>query len=294
MKSNNKNDRTPAVAGRFYPGEYAELMREVESLFVKASEEPSHKRVQALLSPHAGYIYSGLTAASVFSKIRKGAEYDNVFVVASSHTHSFAGASVYSGGSYLIPGGSIKINETITASLTDGNSIISIFDDPHYDEHSIEVQLPFISNRLAPGFSLIPLILGRVGKSECREIASKLNAYFNARNLFVFSSDFSHYPDYENAKKADELTKQEFLKRDPDSFYKYISTPGLNIPGLVTRMCGWSAGLVYLYLLSENSGVSLSHSGYSNSGDSGAGDLNRVVGYHGFVSELPEINSAHE
>jgi AmmeMemoRadiSam system protein A len=117
-------------------------------------------------------------------------------------------------------------------------------------------------------------------------IASGLRPWFNDRNLFVISSDFSHYPSYYEAKRVDKMTSDAILTGDPDLFLKTVrSVEASGIDNLATAMCGWTAGLVLLYLTEEEEGLTFRNVEYTNSGDSPHGDKDQVVGYNAIVVE---------
>ncbi len=115
-------DREPIVAGTFYPGSEAKLTAELQELFTSAKPNESSK-VLAVVAPHAGYVYSGQVAASSFNQINREKQYDNIFVVGSTHSKLFNGASVYSQGDYITPLGKVKVNTELAQQLIDENEL---------------------------------------------------------------------------------------------------------------------------------------------------------------------------
>jgi len=278
--SQNSQDRQPVAAGRFYPADKATLMNEISSLFssLKTKPEPG---IRALVVPHAGYVYSGKTAAMGYSMIPRNAGYKNIFIIGSSHIMAFGGASIYYKGDFLTPLGRVKVNKEISEKLTGENKVFDFPDNCHLQEHSIEVQLPILQYYLGDGFQIIPVIIGTDDLSKIKEIAKALKPWFTKENLFIVSSDFSHYPSYDEAVKTDRETAQSFITGNPSKFLATIKTnSNKSIPGLLTSMCGWTSGLTLLYLAEDNKQLAFKEIDYTNSGDAPIGSKKEVVGYN--------------
>jgi len=276
-------DRKPAVAGKFYPASPDNLQQEISELFAEATPKKYHN-VRAIICPHAGYVFSGRIAASAFNQIDKEVSYKRVFILASSHHESFNGAAVYCDGDFVMPYG----KETVDTDL--GKQLVESFPDtftsnrsPNLNEHSIEVQLPFLHNVLKTGYNIIPIVIGTSEPVKCKEIASALKQWLTSENLFIISSDFSHYPEYEDALKIDAITKDAILKNSPDILYFTLAENSKkHIPNLVTSLCGWTSVLTLLYMTSQNESLEYKAVEYSNSGDTkNYGEKDRVVGYWG-------------
>lgn len=281
-----ERDRDPVVAGSFYPARESELNKLLDQLFSEASELTStgikpEERVRAIITPHAGYVFSGTVAASAVGVIPPAARYDNIFLIGSSHRVSFPGASVYTEGDYKTPLGTAEVNTELAEKLIDNTKVFSYYKAAHSSEHSLEVQIPFLQYHLGTDIRIIPIVLGTQNKRVCKEIADGLRPYFNGNNLFVISSDFSHYPSFEDAIKVDKSTVDALLTGDPDTFLNTIrKNSEMNIEGLATSMCGWTSGLVLLHLAKDEGELEFKHILYRNSGHSNYGDKSSVVGYH--------------
>lgn len=281
-----EHDRDPVVAGSFYPAGKAELKRQLEHYFRDAAGKVSltpgrDERVRAIISPHAGYVFSGTVAASAMGCIAPGSGYDNIFLIGSSHRVSFTGASVYTDGNYRTPLGTVAVNTELAKSLTGSSDFFSFRRSAHISEHSLEVQLPFLQYHLGNDIRIVPIILGTQNSKICEELAEALLPYFTGDNLFVISSDFSHYPSFEDALKIDKLTAEALMTGDPDSFLERLrKNSDMKIKGLATSMCGWTSGLVLLHLAKKEPGLEFMHILYENSGHSNMGDKSGVVGYH--------------
>jgi len=276
--------RLPAVAGSFYPADAVALRAELADLFLAAGSPDILKNMAAVIVPHAGYVFSGKVAASAFARLDPEKEYEHIFLIGPSHYVYLDGASVCNRPGYRTPLGTVDVDTALVRRLIRSSRFLVYEPEAHVREHSIEVELPFLQYRLKHKFRIVPIIIGTRTASVCRKIAETLEPYFNDRNLFVISSDFSHYPAYEGALEADQTTGKAVESGDPDNFLKALrQNESSRIPGLVTSACGQSPILTLLYLSSENPGIRIQHIRYLNSGDTDYGDKLRVVGYHSFV-----------
>ena len=272
-------DRPMAAAGSFYPSDPAELRSLLANLFLKA-KPASTKDVIAIICPHAGYEFSGVVAASSYNQIDPGKQYDNVFIIGSSHHIAYMGASIYNVGDYQTPLGKIKVNIDLANKLIKENAVFSYNPDADRNEHSIEVQVPFLQYYLKRSFTLVPILLGTQSTESCRKIARALRPYLNGNNLFVISSDFSHYPPYNDALVVDKNTCNAILTNQPDKLLSTLKeNEEKNVTNLATSLCGWTSVLTLLYVTEGDPGISMTPVYYQNSGDSKFQDKKQVVGY---------------
>jgi hypothetical protein len=271
--------REAIFAGKFYPGNKRDLEQMFSSFYKTGYTRDEQSTIQAIIVPHAGYMFSGKVASKAFSLIDSEKKFDNVFILGTSHSEIFNGASVFPSGNYENPLGDLPVNEKVTKDLlTDPNFLVN--EKAHLSEHSIEVQLPFLSHYLTEGFNIVPILIGTRNAATCATIASKLQHYFNNDNLFVISSDFSHYPPYEEANKIDMKTAELIVSNNPEQFLEFFKEEGdYDIPGLATKACGWPGILVLMYLNKERK-YQFKKLLYQNSGDSSHGGKSQVVGYH--------------
>ena len=287
-KSNESGmvDRKPAVAGQFYSSDPIRLRADLSQLFANALPEQS-KDVLALIAPHAGYVFSGEVAASGFNQLDPDKKYDNVFILASSHRMSFEGASIYNKGDYITPLGNVKVNLKLANQLLKDYPVFTSKPDAHISEHSLEVQLPFLQYRLKNDFQIIPIILGTQSPSTSKQIADALKPFLNDTNLFVISSDFSHYPSYEDASVVDKATADAIIRNSPEILLKTLQdNDSKGIVNYATSLCGWTSVLSMLYMTEGRNDVTFKAIQYQNSGDSEMyGDKDRVVGYYSIVVE---------
>ena len=276
-------DRKPVVAGSFYPENPVQLKAYLESLFAQSEYIKTYDDVLAVIVPHAGYVYSGKVAASGYNQIDPDKEYDNIFIIASSHRVMFNGASIYNQGDYVTPLGKVKVNRELANKLIKENDIFVFNPDAHAAEHSLEVQLPFLQYKMNKDFQIVPIVTGTQTLGEIKELADVLSPYFNEHNLFVISSDFSHYPDYDDALIADKNTGEAILSNSVVNVINAINRNGsANFENLVTSLCGWPAVLTLLNITEKDSEIRVLNVDYQNSGDI-SGDKSRVVGYYSII-----------
>jgi MEMO1 family protein len=280
LAQNLSSDRKPFAAGRFYPDDKETLTKDLAALFENCKKTPGSSTVRAIISPHAGYVFSGKISAAAFAAIPKNASYKNIFIIGSSHVKYFNGASVYNTGDYITPLGRVHVNRQIADKLKE-NKVFDFPTDAHVQEHSIENQIPFIQYYFKEQPAIVPIIIGTNDEGVIKAIAEALRPWFLPENLFVISSDFSHYPAYDDAVKTDHLTAEGIISGNSKTFLGVLSkNEAKNINNLATSMCGWTSGLTLLYLTEGNRNIEIKLIDYCNSGDSKLGGKNEVVGYN--------------
>ncbi len=286
---NDQSDRQPAVAGQFYPADKAELSKMLREIFAKAVAPKKIAGIEAIICPHAGYVYSGQVAASSYNQIDPTKEYDNIFVLGPSHYVGFEGASIYDEGDFVAPFGTVKVNMDLGRELVKKYKIFTDRMDAHRLEHSIEVQLPFLQYTMRKPFRIVPIVVGASTVDACTEIANALRPYFNPSNLFIISTDFSHYPAYNDAQRVDKATADAVISNSVQNLIRTIGeSEKKGTPNLATCMCGWPCVLTLLLITQENPDVTFTSVEYRNSGDSDVGDKSRVVGYYSIVVSAKE------
>lgn len=287
--------REPAVAGSFYPADAQSLNTQLGQFFADVDDKIVDEQIAAIIVPHAGYIFSGPVAASAYAKINPDKDFSRVFVIGTSHHALLNGASIYNKGDYKTPLGTVPVDTELANKLIKENRLIKYVQNAHSKEHSIEVQLPFLQYRLKKPFKIVPVVMGTQSTGTCEKLAEILSPYFTPENLFVISSDFSHYPAYKDAVKYDEATGEAVSSNSPAVFIKtIISNEQKNVPGLSTSCCGWSSVLTLLDITSAQPDMQVQHIKYMNSGDSPYGDKVNVVGYHAFIFRRSVDSSSSE
>ena len=271
-------NRIPAVAGTFYPELATDLKKEVSNFFSKVKPASSGD-IAALIVPHAGYVFSGEVAAAAYAKLNRNAHYKTIFLIGASHRKHFNGVSTYPTGNYITPSGEVKINESVTAQLMGKYPFIYYDADADQYEHSLEVQLPFLQYWLQNKFQIVPLILGSDDPVLGEKLAEALLPWFNSDNLFVISTDFSHYPAYETANRIDAETADAIVSNKSEKLRSVCDKNRQPSTNVLTGLCGAAAVQTLLHLTEENKEVSFEKILYRNSGDVSFGDKKRVVGY---------------
>jgi AmmeMemoRadiSam system protein B/AmmeMemoRadiSam system protein A len=279
----NTTDRQPSAAGQFYPGTPARLENTLTDLLAHAPRPPKAGTVLAILVPHAGYVYSGSVAASGFAQIDTNKRYENVFIIGPSHYVDFTGAAVYTAGDYSTPLGRVAVNRPLGKALVQEEPLFSERTDAHEQEHSVEVEVPFLQHLLKDRLRIVPIVVGSNTPAGCRQLGKALRPYFNEKNLFVISSDFSHYPSSDDATSIDRATCEAIVANSPARLLSVLhSNEARGVRNLVTSLCGWSAVLTFLSM-SSTADVTITPVEYHNSGDAAIGDAKRVVGYWSMV-----------
>lgn len=195
--------KEPAVAGAFYPAD-GKALKEVVSSFLRAVPERSvDGRLIALVSPHAGYRFSGQIAAYAYRHL-EGKNINTVILLGPSHHSAFNGASVYTRGSMRTPFGDVKIDEKLARSLLNEKANVSFYPQAFEKEHSIEVQLPFLQQTLK-NFKIVPIIIGSPTRESYMHLTEKLRDILgrDEKTILIASTDLSHYHDYNTAMTMD-------------------------------------------------------------------------------------------
>lgn len=212
----------PNVAGGFYPDDPVELKKMVDGFLQEVNPHPPEGKIFALISPHAGYGYSGRVAAHGY-KLIKDKPYKTVIVIGTSHYLGFSGVSVYPQGKFRTPLGSIEIDRKLAQQLLGKDEEIKFDPRAFKEEHSVEVQLPFLQESLS-GFKIVPIVMGDCTLTVCRRLASLLKEAIAAREdvLVVASSDLYHGYDYREAQAVDKITVTFLKKMDAEGLYYAI------------------------------------------------------------------------
>ena len=272
----NALSRPMAVAGSFYPADKKKLSATLNQLLTHA-KKVSKQHVNAIVVPHAGYVFSADVAADAYSNLDKN--YKNIFILGSSHSVDINKASIYSIGDYVTPLGKVKSNMEIISSLMEHSDLFTFDPQAHFKEHTIEVQLPFLQSIYGNNLRIVPIVIATSDIKAIKAISEILKPYFNNDNLFIISSDLSHYPSYKDANKIDKLTINAILNNNPVKFIKTLMRNEKSLTNnLDTSACGWSSILTLLNL-TQNSNYKYEMLSYKNSGDTKYGDKEKVVGY---------------
>jgi len=235
-----ENVRRPAAAGMFYENDPETLETSIKGYLSKAHPEQLSAPVIALISPHAGYPFSGQAAAFGF-KLLDSERTHRVFVIAPSHRMHFRGVSIPPVEAYETPLGLIPLNQEVCDTLLTHNTLFSSVSQAHLQEHSLEVQLPFLQVVLK-NFEIVPMVVGQVKNPDSENIAKTLRGLIKEDDVVVASSDFTHQgprfgyvPYRENVKKnirdLDMGAVDRILKKSSQEFVRYVEDTEATICG---------------------------------------------------------------
>jgi hypothetical protein len=262
--------RKAAVAGYFYPDNPEDLEQEIERLFKRVPDTKMSGAVRAFISPHAGYIYSGFTAAHAY-KLLKGTSFDTVILVGPSHREYFDGISIYPGEAYVTPLGEVRIDDEMRVAISKNMRGLLLSDVGHRLEHSIEVQLPFLQY-VMPKTKFVPIVMGDQRRQHCLALAEAMSKACTGGNvLMIASSDLSHYHPYDEANVLDRVVVNLVEAGDAESLMRKLETDE-------AEACG-GGPMVVIMLASLAMGATkpdILH--HCNSGDV-TGNKDTVVGY---------------
>jgi len=254
------NIRPPAVAGSFYPGNQDELESSIQA-YLNGVDSHAKIKPRALIVPHAGYIYSGPIAASAYAQLIPFAgQISTVILLGPSHRVPLSGIASSSLDFFQTPLGNIPLDRKLIDKL-EQLPFVQAYDDAHQQEHSLEVQLPFLQ-KVLPEFSLVPLVIGQVEDHQVSEVIESL--WQEQNSLFLISSDLSHYLDYNRAQQADQATSEAIADLAPQNIH-------------YEQACGRSA-IAGMLLSAKKHHLNVQLLDLRNSGDT-AGTKDKVVGY---------------
>jgi len=268
--------RAPVWAGRFYPSDPEELRQVVTDYLDQPDPADEPGSVVGLVAPHAGYIYSGEVAGYAYAAVR-GRAFERVVVLSPSHSYGFSGAALWPSGGYRTPLGTIPVDEEVSARLLEkGAGAVVARPKAHLEEHSLEVQLPFLQVALESPFRLVPLVLGTTDLSFARNLARLLAEETGRENtLYVASSDLSHYHPYDDAIRIDALLLDLLERMELEKLADALESGK-------TEACGAGPILTVGAASRDHFGAKARFLRYANSGDT-AGDKREVVGYASFA-----------
>ena len=264
----NPTVRPAAVAGTFYPTSAATL-EDVVSRMLTAAPRSAQPIAIAVIVPHAGYVYSGPVAASIYAQLKKQHEHiRRVVLLGPAHRVGFDGLALPGCTAFATPLGNVPLDLKAMSAIRSMKQV-HINALAHAEEHSIEVQLPFLQT-VFEDFSLVPLLVGQASPEDVAEVIEGL--WGGDETLIVVSSDLSHYLDYPTARRIDAHTARHIVDLEP-TVHPQEACGASPVNGLLVaaRRHGLQARLIDL----------------RNSGDT-AGDKHRVVGYGAFAFHLPE------
>jgi len=270
--------KKPNVSGQFYSSHPKELSQQIDAFLEKADIQPLEQRVEVLIAPHAGYVYSGVVAAYGY-KAAKKFSYSTIVVIAPSHHVGFSGASVWPQGSFETPLGSIPVDQDFAGKLISQQKEFQFVPAAFAQEHALEVQLPFLQ-RTFKDFKVVAIVMGQPGIDGCARLAKALQETIGDRQdvLIVISTDMSHYHSAKEASSMDQQAIDLIRKGDVQGFWEGCASQRF-------ELCGFLPVTTAL-LYAKDKGLQPKILKYADSGDV-SGDKEAVVGYFSAVFTAP-------
>ncbi|MFH1063196.1 MAG: AmmeMemoRadiSam system protein B [Candidatus Omnitrophota bacterium] len=288
LAQNKLEIKLPNVQGVFYPADKAELGQMIDGFLNSASDNKIKAHIYGLISPHAGYVYSGPVAAQNYQAI-KNSGYKTIIILAASHYFTLASAAVYSQGVFQTPLGAVPIDQDFAQGLIKNyKNLFARNPDVFEKEHAIEVQIPFLQQTLKD-FKIVPIIIPQTSYGLTRSLAQALTQAIGKREdvLIIASSDMSHYHQQETAYKMDQQTLALILNSQPEQLFNCVSL-GKN------ELCGSAAVVTLLQVMKNLQADNIQLLKYATSADSAYvenPDKNRVVGYASIIfTKKPDSN----
>ncbi len=267
----NSNIRPPSVAGLFYSEKKIELDREIAIYLENAPQIDIEGQIIGLIAPHAGYMYSGGVAARAYRQILD-LDIDVVTIIAPSHREYFTEISIFDGLAYATPLGTIEVHRELAKALSDISPHIILSEKGHrFEEHALEVQLPFLQ-KVLNRFTIIPIVMGEHSSDNIETLARALAAVLKGqKSLIVASSDLSHFYKAAKAEIMDQIVREYITSFNEDDLFSELQTGKC-------EMCGGGPVIACMKaskLMGANKSRTLL---YRHSGDV-TGDRSEVVGY---------------
>ena len=261
--------RKPVCAGSWYDNRPEALSRQLDRFLLQASSNAPTEGIVGLIAPHAGYVYSGWIAAHAYRLVH-GKNYDTVIIIGTSHRHGFRGCSIYPKGGYETPFGIAEIDETLASEISKASGF-KFIPKAHSDEHSVEMQVPFVQ-KVLPKAKIVPIVMGAPSKQTVSSLAEAFTKTLRNKNaLIVASTDLSHFFSKTKANAVDSETLALIESMDTD---KIIDKMGRR----ENIMCGGGPVAAVLLYAKKVGAPKVKTLKYADSSQVG-GDESRVVGY---------------
>lgn len=276
--------RRPSYAGTFYEGTSQSLKAQIEECFThdlgpkslpKAADNPL-KTIVGLVSPHAGYMYSGPVAAHSYYHLALDGQPDLVVILGPNHTGSGSALAAVREGVWRTPLGEVEIDTATADNIISGSSLLDVDEDAHMQEHSIEVQLPWLQYLYGGGFKFVPICFLMQDLQSSREVGMAVAKALKSKNaLVIASTDMTHYEPQKQAQSKDQMLIEAELKLDEERLYSTVESIGAS-------MCGYGPVIAAITAAKELGAKNGKLLCYKTSGDV-TGDYSAVVGYSSLI-----------
>ncbi len=270
--------REPAVAGQFYPGDPKSITNMIKGFLKNVPETKIEGKIRGIIVPHAGYEYSGQTAAYAFKQIADK-EYDTIIIIGPSHQVPFKGIAIYPEGFFKTPLGNVEINSSLAKEIISQNKYINDMIEPHIPEHSLEVEIPFLQTVLK-NFKIVPICMMDQSFEMCEILADAIFKSIKDKNILILaSSDFYHGSDYNECDRSLKESISLISNYDIKGFHRAFNEHQSACGGGCITTC---------MLAAQKFGTkkaTLAHS--TNSGDVTGMKSGYIVGYASFILTNP-------
>lgn len=265
-----KQIRQPAVSGTFYPADPIILALQVDRMLDQQPDIPLRGKIRALVSPHAGYVYSGPTAAAGYALLKKQG-FRTAVIISPSHREYFNGISIFDGDAYRTPLGLIEVDAVLRERLLNEKGVFLCSRFGHREEHAIEVQLPFLQ-RISDDFKILPIVMGDQRREYCMLLGDALARALEGEDaVLIASSDLSHMYTSEKARLLDQRIATDIVSLSAALLYDDLHANRV-------EACGGGPVVAVMHA-ARQLGADVSRVLHQcNSGDV-TGDTSRVVGY---------------
>ena len=276
--------RHPTQAGTFYAGSQQSLRAQIEQCFkhelgpgaLPKVADKNLQRIVGLVSPHAGYMYSGPIAAHGYHQLAADGKPNVVVLFGPNHTGSGSALAVMREGIWRTPLGDVEIDTATVDSILHTSDIVDVDDSAHASEHSIEVQLPFLQFLYGSAFKFVPICFLMQDLQSSREVGSAVAEALEGKNAVVIAStDMTHYEPQRMAEKKDKAAIEAMLKLDEEGLYSTIEAYNIS-------MCGYGPTIAAITAAKALGAKKAELLCYKTSGDV-VGDYSAVVGYASLV-----------
>jgi len=276
--------RRPTQAGTFYAGSQQSLRAQIEECFkhelgpgaLPKVADKSLQKIVGLVSPHAGYMYSGPVAAHGYHRLARDGKPDVVVLFGPNHTGSGSALALMREGVWRTPLGDVEIDSASADLILRASNIIDADDSAHAFEHSIEVQLPFLQFLYGSAFKFVPVCFLMQDLQSSREVGSAVAKALAGKNAVVIAStDMTHYEPQKVAEKKDRAAFKAMLKLDEEGLYSTIEAHRMS-------MCGYGPTIAAITAAKALGAKKAELLCYKTSGDV-VGDYSAVVGYASLV-----------
>jgi len=271
--------RPPVVAGQFYAGTKASLLKQIEWCYTHPygpgkipQAQAGPRRVVGLVSPHAGYMYSGPVAAHGFAFIAQDGMPSSVVIIGPNHTGAGSGVSIMTSGTWQTPLGAVEIDKQLASSIKQSSDIIDEDIVAHEGEHSLEVQLPFLQHLFGDKFKMVPICMMMQDRETSEEVGRAIAKAAAKKDIVVIAStDFTHYEPQQSAVVKDGKAIDNILALDWHGLMRTVEDENIT-------MCGYGPVSAMLKAAKELGAKKAKLLKYATSGET-AVPMSQVVGY---------------